>query len=75
MLSCRYANAQPTLASIPATARELRSSKVFNPKLDYIHYNPVKAGLCKLPEDYYYSSAKFYFDGVDAFEMLTQADE
>jgi hypothetical protein len=47
----------------------------FNQKLDYIHYNPVKAGLCKLPEDYYYSSAKFYFDGVDAFEMLTHADE
>ena len=25
---------------------ELRSSKVFNQKLEYIHYNPVKAGLC-----------------------------
>jgi putative transposase len=48
---------------------------VFNQKLDYIHYNSVKAGLCKLPEDYYYSSAKFYFNGVDAFDMLTDADE
>lgn len=29
-------------------------------KLDYMHYNPVKAGLCILPEDYQYSSAKYY---------------
>ena len=34
--------------------------KVFEPKLDYTHYNPVKAGLCQLPEDYLYSSASYY---------------
>lgn len=50
---------------------ELRSPKVFNQKLDYIHYNPVKAGLCILPEEYYYSSATFYATGVDDFGMLT----
>ena len=33
--------------------------------LEYIHYNPVKAGLCQVPEDYYFSSAKFYEDGID----------
>ncbi len=54
---------------------ELRSSKVFNQKLEYIHYNPVKAGLCTLPEDYYYSSAKFYTTGIDDFGMLTNADD
>jgi putative transposase len=54
---------------------ELRSSKVFNQKLEYIHYNPVKAGLCVLPEDYYYSSAKFYATGIDDFGMLTHADD
>jgi putative transposase len=54
---------------------ELRSSKVFNQKLEYIHYNPVKAGLCINPEDYYYSSAKFYTTGVDDFGMLTNADD
>ena len=54
---------------------ELRSSKVFNQKLEYIHYNPVKAGLCIFPEDYYYSSAKFYATGVDDFGMLTHADD
>jgi putative transposase len=54
---------------------ELRSSKVFNQKLEYIHHNPVKAGLCINPEDYYYSSAKFYTTGVDDFGMLTNADD
>ena len=39
-------------------------------KLEYIHYNPVKAGLCELPEDYYYSSAKLYQDGTNSFGML-----
>jgi putative transposase len=33
---------------------------VFNEKLRYIHYNPVKAGLCQYPEDYKYSSARYY---------------
>ncbi len=54
---------------------ELSSSKVFNQKLDYIHNNPVRAALCKLPEEYHYSSAKFYFDGVDVFELLSHANE
>lgn len=33
---------------------ELRTPTVFNQKLDYIHNNPVKAGLCINPEDYHY---------------------
>ncbi len=40
-------------------------------KLEYIHYNPVSAGLCEIPEDYYYSSARFYQDGTNSFGMLT----
>jgi REP element-mobilizing transposase RayT len=39
---------------------ELRSKKVFQQKLADIHNNSVKAGLCILPEEYKYSSAKFY---------------
>ena len=50
---------------------ELISPAVFEQKLTYIHYNPVKAGFCINPEDYYYSSARFYYDGVDSFGMLT----
>jgi len=44
---------------------------MFTQKLEYIHYNPVRAGLCELPEDYHYSSAKFYHGGRDSFGMLT----
>ena len=50
---------------------ELPSLNMFTQKLEYIHYNPVEAGLCTKPEDYYYSSARFYLGGIDAFEMLT----
>jgi hypothetical protein len=37
----------------------------------HIHYNPVRAGLCEMPEDYHYSSAGFYYDGSNNFGMLT----
>ena len=39
--------------------------------MEYIHYNPVVAGLCAYPEDYKYSSAKFYKSGMDEFGFLT----
>ena len=50
---------------------ELISPAVFEQKLNYIHYNRVRAGLCINAEDYYYSSARFYYEGVDSFRMLT----
>ena len=50
---------------------ELRTDMVYEQKLDYIHWNPVKAGLCKLPEDYRYSSARFYETGIDDFGFIT----
>ena len=50
---------------------EICSSAVFNQKADYIHLNPVKAGICKNPEDYHYSSARFYETGIDEFNMLS----
>ncbi len=48
----------------------LWSPGVFNQKLEYIHYNPVKAGLCKYPEDYKYSSAGFYEKDEKDWEFL-----
>ena len=54
-----------------ALSVELRTDKVFRQKLEYIHWNPVKAGLCKLPEDYLYSSALFYETGIDKWGFLT----
>ena len=53
---------------------ELFSPAVFQQKLDYIHNNPVRAGLCDVPENYYYSSAKFYQTGIDHFNMITHYD-
>lgn len=32
-------------------------------KTDYIHLNPCKAGLVKLPENYMHSSATYYYTG------------
>ncbi len=49
---------------------ELLNKKMFIQKLEYIHYNPVRAGLCETPEDYHYSSARFYLDGTNDFGML-----
>ena len=50
---------------------ELRTHSVFLQKMEYIHWNPVRAGLCLLPEDYHYSSAKFYQTGIDNWGFLT----
>jgi hypothetical protein len=50
---------------------ELRTQKVFAQKLDYIHWNPVKAGICKFPEEFNYSSALFYETGKDNWGFLT----
>ena len=38
----------------------IRDQKMFWTKLNYIHNNPVKAGLVKRAEDYNYSSARNY---------------
>jgi putative transposase len=47
------------------------SDSVLTQKLDYIHYNPVKAGLCNYPTDYKYSSATFYYKNVPNFDFLS----
>ncbi|MFD2566826.1 transposase, partial [Pseudotenacibaculum haliotis] len=39
---------------------ELWSNKVIKEKIDYIHNNPVEAGLVYHPEDYVYSSVLDY---------------
>ena len=48
----------------------LWSQEVFLQKLEYIHNNPVRAGLCRYPEDYRYSSARFYEKNVREWEFL-----
>jgi REP element-mobilizing transposase RayT len=41
-------------------AIELHSNKFIEQKLEYIHQNPVRAGLVEKAEEYLYSSAKNY---------------
>jgi len=53
-----------------ALSVDLFSEAVMFQKINYIHQNPVKAGLCDFPENYKYSSAKFHEIGVDDFGFL-----
>jgi hypothetical protein len=43
-------------------------------KLAYIHFNPVRAGLCIYPEDYPYSSAGFYMREDKRWDFLIHVD-
>ena len=56
-----------------ALSIELSTEKVFQQKLNYIHQNPVKAGLCELPEKYHYSSASLYELNTTEWEFLTHS--
>jgi putative transposase len=56
-------------------AAAMHNRKVLEQKLDYIHYNPVKANLCATPEEYLYSSARFYNETGDDFGFLTRYEE
>lgn len=40
--------------------KEILTNKFMKQKLDYIHDNPVRAGIVEKPEDYLYSSARNY---------------
>jgi putative transposase len=46
---------------------ELRSNIMKGQRLDYLHANPVKAGMVDYPEDYVFSSARNY---VGRFGLL-----
>ena len=54
-----------------ALSIEIWSEKVFMQKLNYMHENPLRAGLCKYFLDYKYSSAMFYHIGKDNWGFLT----
>ncbi len=41
-------------------AVELYSQRFIRQKMDYIHLNPVRAGIVEKPEDYLFSSARNY---------------
>ena len=56
---------------------DLWTEEVLIQKLIYIHNNPIKDpwNLVQYPEDYKYSSAKFYETGIDDFNLLTHYSE
>ena len=49
----------------------LWNQTVFRQKLDYIHNNPVAAGLCAFAANYHYSSASFYEKENKTWPFLT----
>jgi putative transposase len=53
------------------------SKEKFEQKLDYIHFNPLQDhwNLANRPEEYKYSSARFYDSGIDEFNIVTDYRE
>jgi putative transposase len=45
--------------------RNIDNAKTLKPVMDYIHLNPVRRGLVKTPEDWEWSSARWYKEQVD----------
>ena len=41
------------------------SERFLRQKLNYVHRNPVRAGLAETPEEYVYSSYRNYVNGED----------
>ncbi len=50
-------------------AIELTSNEMIEQRFDYIHMNPVKAGLVQNPEEYIYSSARNYAEIDNVMEI------
>ena len=50
-------------------AEEIYSEKFMWSKIDYIHFNPLRAGIVLKPQDYIYSSASNYFDGKGILDV------
>lgn len=60
-----------------ALAIKIDSLKKIEQKIDYIHYNPMQEHwrLSSTAEEYYYSSANFYENGIDDFGFLSHYRE
>ena len=54
-----------------ALSIEIWSENVLMQKLKFIHENPVRAGICRYPEDYMYSSVLLYKTGIVNWGFLT----
>ena len=50
-------------------AEEINTSAFYNTKLDYIHQNPVRAGIVDKEEEYLYSSARMLYTGNGLLDL------
>ena len=57
--------------------KECWTGKFFRQKLNYTHFNPCQLhwNLADVPENYGYSSAKFYETGIRNFTFLTHFND
>ncbi len=55
-------------------AEEIYTEKFLWSKLDYIHLNPVRAGIVTRASDFVYSSASNYVNGNGVLKEITLAD-
>ncbi len=56
-------------------SRQVKTPVEGGQKMDYIHNNPVRAGLCKVPEEYKYSSAEHYLLNKSEWDFKATYDE
>ena len=55
----------------------IENELILKQKLEYIHNNPIQEHwrLCKFTDEYFFSSAKFYENGIKDFEFLNRYGE
>jgi len=58
-----------SIRGVPITSHDVRVTKV-----NYVHMNPVRAGLCALPAEYRWSSARFREAGIYDAELGLDLD-
>ncbi len=54
--------------------KQISSDLIMEQKINYIHHNPVKAGLVATELDWEYSSARFYIDGSSNLPLTLFGD-
>ncbi|MDD3860771.1 MAG: transposase [Bacteroidales bacterium] len=51
---------------------EMFNERIFRQKLNYIHFNPVEAGIVDFPTDYEYSSARNYAEMKSVLDVVLE---
>ncbi|MDI6605121.1 MAG: hypothetical protein QME35_08305 [Thermoanaerobacteraceae bacterium] len=51
----------------PDFMTKIRDGEELQNKIEYIHNNPVRAGIVETPEEYEFSSYNYYYDKVNNY--------